>query len=177
MGGPNIWWAGRPWGCNSTFQIDNHALGCFRTPNPPTIAVNQNQSNSINLRNFQLNPDGFLPIRVYFSETTKGGLHRGSCKPPLFGDSDKLIDFEGFVMDFGGFWSQNIKICRRKSRDVLFLKKKGPCQERTTPSSELVFTKIPNNQGVLTNIILFSGKVQEAKWRHKFSLPNANLLS
>ena len=37
------------------------------------------------------------------SATTKGGLHRGSCKPPLFGDSDKLIEFEGFVMDFGGF--------------------------------------------------------------------------
>ena len=31
-------------------------------------------------------------------------------------------------------------------------------------------------QGILTNIIPFSEKVREAKWRHKFPLSNANLL-
>ena len=32
------------------------------------------------------------------------------------------------------------------------------------------------NQGILTKMIPFAEKVREAKWRHKFSLSNANLL-
>ena len=38
------------------------------------------------------------------------------------------------------------------------------------------FYKKSPNQGILTKMIPFSGKVREAKWRHKFSLSNANLL-
>ena len=97
----------------------------------------------------------FASPQCFNRRILKGVYTVESCKPPLFGDSDKLIDFEGFIMDFEGFWSQNTKICLRKSRDVLFLKKKGPCQECPTPSSELVFTKNPQIKEFWQKNIIF----------------------
>ena len=44
-----------------------------------------------------------VDVVYYFRQLLKGVYTVDLVNPPLFGESDKLIDFEGFVMDFGGF--------------------------------------------------------------------------
>ena len=59
--------------------------------------------------------------------------------------------------------------------DGFLLQKQTMPGNRDTVVRACFYKKSPN-QGILTKIRQFPGKVREAKWRHKFCLSNANLL-
>ena len=85
------------------------------------------------------------------------------------------------------YWTQKVSVLKKYNTPkqqhtcfcwkgtCFFLKKKAPARNAPVVV-RACFHQKSKILGILTKIIPFPGKVQKAKWRHKVSLSNANLL-